>query len=132
MKPVCQPASIASISPRPPALILKHSHAHNLMFERFYSGKRVLVTGHTGFKGSWLALWLKKLGATVAGYATEPPTNPNLHSLIHQYVFSQEFIADIRDTAQLERALQSFRPDIIFHLAAQSLVRRSYEQPVDT
>jgi CDP-glucose 4,6-dehydratase len=102
------------------------------MFDRFYSGKRVLVTGHTGFKGGWISLWLRKLGATVAGYATPAPTNPNIHSIVHEHVFAQEFIADIRDVPQLQHALQSFKPDIIFHLAAQPLVRLSYEQPVET
>ncbi len=102
------------------------------MFADFYDGKRVLVTGHTGFKGSWLSLWLKKLGATVRGYSTEPPTNPNLHSLLASYSIAQEFMADIRDMSALREALEEFQPQIVFHLAAQSLVRRSYEQPVDT
>jgi len=98
----------------------------------FYRGKRVLVTGHTGFKGAWLSLWLHALGARVTGYALAPPTDPSLYDLgsIDQLVTS--VIADIRDSASLARALQSAAPEIIIHMAAQPLVRESYKNPVET
>lgn len=98
----------------------------------FYRGKSVLITGHTGFKGSWLALWLTQLGARVTGYALPPPTDPSLYDLggIDRLVTS--VIADIRDAGALTRTLQAAAPEIIFHLAAQPLVRASYQQPVET
>jgi CDP-glucose 4,6-dehydratase len=102
------------------------------MLQQFYTGKQVFVTGHTGFKGAWLSLWLKKLGAKVGGFANEVPTNPNLYSLIQKHAFEREFTADVRDYGQIQEALRAFQPEIIFHLAAQSLVRRSYEQPIET
>ena len=102
------------------------------MITDFWKNKRVFVTGHTGFKGSWLCLWLHRAGAQVTGYALEPPTDPSLYTAagIGRLVESQ--IADIRDAALLERAIAAARPEIVFHLAAQSTVRRSYELPVDT
>ena len=102
------------------------------MFGDFYAGKRVLVTGHTGFKGGWLSLWLKKCGATVAGFALEPSTTPNLHGLIQQHAFDHEFISDVRDISRVQEALRAFEPEVIFHLAAQPLVRRGYEQAHET
>lgn len=100
---------------------------------RFWEGKRVFVTGHTGFKGAWLCLWLTQLGAEVFGYALEPPTKPSLFSLarLHE-ALSAHFIADIREDQTLARAVQQARPEIIFHLAAQPLVRHSYAQPAET
>ncbi len=97
----------------------------------FWSGKRVIVTGHTGFKGSWLALWLASLGAEVTGYALAPPTDPALWDLLGLELIKSE-LADVRDVERLARAFQEFRPEIVFHLAAQSLVRLSYEDPVAT
>ncbi|HEX7859193.1 MAG TPA: CDP-glucose 4,6-dehydratase [Verrucomicrobiae bacterium] len=102
------------------------------MLIAFYSGKRILITGHTGFKGSWLALWLKKLGATVVGYSKPAPTDPNLYSVVREHAVTEEVIADINDARKLREAVARFQPDIIFHLAAQPLVRRSYVEPVET
>jgi CDP-glucose 4,6-dehydratase len=100
------------------------------MFGNIYSGKRVLVTGHTGFKGSWLALWLKKLGAEVAGYALPPPTQPSHFELTAPDINSVN--GCILDTEKLERIFIDFAPEIVFHLAAQPLVRLSYTQPAET
>ncbi|MBP2678052.1 MAG: CDP-glucose 4,6-dehydratase [Deltaproteobacteria bacterium] len=98
----------------------------------FWRGKRVFLTGHTGFKGSWLSLWLTKLGAEVFGYALAPPTTPNLYELARVNSLVKSTIADVRDAATLARALAAARPDVVFHLAAQSIVRESYRIPVDT
>lgn len=97
-----------------------------------YAGRRVLVTGHTGFKGSWLALWLKHLGAEVCGYALAPDTEPALYTLARVGHDIDSVYADVRDPATLQATLARFRPEIVFHLAAQSLVRASYRHPVDT
>lgn len=97
-----------------------------------YRGKRVLLTGHTGFKGSWLALWLKMLGADVHGYSLPAPTTPSLFGLLQldRYIVSET--ADIKDKARLESFMREVNPDIVFHLAAQSLVRESYNSPYET
>ncbi len=110
------------------------------MFNNIYSGKRVLITGHTGFKGSWLALWLKELGAEVIGYALQPPTDPNHFDLLtnhHTFSPSQlleivSIIGDIRDRERLIKVFCDYQPDIVFHMAAQPLVRYSYKNPVET
>lgn len=101
------------------------------MFNGHYAGKRILVTGHTGFKGSWLALWLQHLGAEVTGLSLDPDTTPAHWNLlrIHDAV---DHRVDIRDSAALHEKLAKAEPEIIFHLAAQPLVRRSYLEPVDT
>lgn len=98
----------------------------------FFSGKNVFVTGHTGFKGSWLSLWLNSLGARVTGYSLAPPTNPSLFELagIKELVRSHQ--ADIRERETLAKALCESKPDIVFHLAAQPLVRESYKIPAET
>ena len=99
----------------------------------FYAGKRVFLTGHTGFKGGWLSLWLQSMGAEVHGYALNPPTDPNVFTVARiGEGMASSVIADIRDADNLRKAMQVARPEIIFHLAAQSLVRNSYTQPIET
>src|SRR6185295_14380488 len=102
------------------------------MNSSFWNGKRVLITGHTGFKGSWLCLWLHSVGARVAGYALAPPTRPSLYELAGVDDLIDSTIADIRDLEALSRCLASFAPDVVFHMAAQSVVLSSYEDPVET
>jgi CDP-glucose 4,6-dehydratase len=100
------------------------------LFGGIYNNKRVLITGHTGFKGSWLALWLGKLGATVSGVALDPDTIPNHYELLDMSIKS--YIQDIRNQHQIKIIFKEADPQIIFHLAAQPLVRRSYEDPIGT
>ena len=99
-------------------------------FGGIYRQRKVLITGHTGFKGSWLAYWLIKIGATVCGYALNPPTNPNHFDLLKLDI--QSNIGDIRDLETLKGVLGHFKPEIVFHLAAQPLVRLSYREPRET
>lgn len=99
----------------------------------FWSDKRVFITGHTGFKGGWLALWLQAMGAKVHGYALNSPTDPGFFTVaeVGEGMANSE-IADIRDADKLRYAMQAARPEIVFHLAAQPLVRYSYAQPAET
>jgi CDP-glucose 4,6-dehydratase len=101
----------------------------NNYFRGVYKGKRILITGHTGFKGSWLSLWLKELGGDVIGYALEPPTKPNLFESINLKEKITHVIGDIRDEDYLTSVFDKYQPEFVFHLAAQPLVRRSYKEP---
>jgi CDP-glucose 4,6-dehydratase len=98
----------------------------------FWAGKRVFLTGHTGFKGSWTALWLQKMGARVTGFALAPPTSPALFDVAHVAAGMTSIIGDIRDREMLERALVGADPEVVIHMAAQPLVRASYDDPVGT
>jgi CDP-glucose 4,6-dehydratase len=97
---------------------------------QFWRGKRVFLTGHTGFKGGWMRLWLEKLGAEVTGFSLPPSTVPSFHELVQAGPAPEG--QDIRDAAALRAAVTACQPDVIFHLAAQALVRRSYDDPVET
>ncbi len=98
-------------------------------FKNAYKGKKVFITGHTGFKGSWLSLWLSYLGAEVTGYSLKPPTQPNMFEAIGLEQVIQSKIGDILDPKSLNLAIENCRPDFVFHLAAQPLVRLSYQEP---
>lgn len=98
----------------------------------FYKDKKILITGHTGFKGTWLALWLHTLGADVTGYALEPDTEPCLFTAIGLDSKINSVFGNILDNVKLEKVFNDFQPEIVFHLAAQPLVRRSYDEPVLT
>jgi CDP-glucose 4,6-dehydratase len=102
------------------------------LFNDFYKGRKVLITGHTGFKGSWLSMLLKWLGAEVYGYSLNPPTNPSLYELakLDELVFST--IGDIRDFKLLQKTLRAIKPEVVIHMAAQPLVRESYRNPRET
>ena len=99
---------------------------------QFWQGKKVFLTGHTGFKGGWLSLWLQEMGAQLTGYALSPPTDPSLFEIARVGEGMTSHIGDIRDAAQLQAAMQGARPDIVLHLAAQPLVRASYDDPLGT
>lgn len=102
------------------------------MNRRFWRDKKVLVTGHTGFKGSWLSLWLQSMGAHVVGYALDPPTRPSMFEIAGVAEGMTSVIGDVRDLGRLKSVFAEHRPEIVFHLAAQPLVRYSYEDPVET
>ena len=98
----------------------------------FWNGQKVFLTGHTGFKGGWLATWLLSMGAEVFGYALSPNTEPRLFDCLWPDGFPNGVFADIRDLAALKAAMTSFQPTVLFHMAAQPLVRLSYAEPIET
>ncbi len=100
--------------------------------QKFWQGKRVFLTGHTGFKGSWLSLWLSSLGAEVRGYSLSPTTSPSLFNEAKVGMFIDSQIGDIRNQGALHESMTTFNPDILFHMAAQPLVRYSYDAPIET
>ncbi|NQT23257.1 MAG: CDP-glucose 4,6-dehydratase [Candidatus Omnitrophica bacterium] len=102
------------------------------LFNDFYKNKKILITGHTGFKGSWFSLWLCRLGAEVIGYALEPPTEPSLFEICGLSKKLTSVISDIRQFDRLKDVLDKYQPEIVFHMAAQSLVRYSYKKPTMT
>jgi CDP-glucose 4,6-dehydratase len=100
--------------------------------EKFYKGKKVFVTGHTGFKGAWFITWLHLLGAEIKGYALPPESSESIYNIISPHVPHASIHADIRDKEKLQKEIIDFNPDFIFHFAAQALVRRSYNIPAET
>lgn len=111
---------------------LRESPVEDVVSADFWKGKTVLVTGHTGFKGGWLSLWLQALGAKVVGYALAPSTKPSLFEVARVGAGMASIIGDIGDHAKIEDAVATHRPQVVFHMAAQSLVRYSYASPVET
>lgn len=106
--------------------------ANGPLFGGVFEGRRVLVTGHTGFKGAWLTFWLLSLGAKVTGYSLEPPTEPSLFDELHLADKIDHHIGDVRDLGHLREVMAAAQPEIVLHLAAQALVRLSYDEPVET
>jgi len=100
------------------------------VFDSIYNGKRVLVTGHTGYKGSWLCQWLIKLGADIAGYSLAPQTNPNHFNVLAMEMKS--IINDLRDYQNLFKVFKEFKPEVVFHLGAQASVLVSYDESIET
>lgn len=114
-------------------MAVRFSAMENLVAPSAWGGRRVFVTGHTGFVGSWLALWLQEMGAVVSGYSLAPPTDPNLFGTANVAKgLAADTRADVRDAAHLASAMQRANPEVVFHLAAQPLVLESYRAPIDT
>ncbi len=103
-----------------------------MILNNFYKGKKVLITGHTGFKGAWLSLWLESLGAKVIGYSLKPKISPNLFELAEISSGIISIIGDVKDKDKMKEIIQEHKPEIIFHLAAQALVLEGYSNPIDT
>ena len=103
-----------------------------LTYRNFFKGKRVLITGHTGFKGSWLCLLLNYFGAKIYGYSLMPPTEPNMYEAARVNEIVESFTFDIRDREKVLKIFKSVKPEIVFHMAAQPLVLESYQYPVET
>ena len=99
---------------------------------KFFKNKKILITGHTGFKGSWLTFWLEKLGASISGISKDVPTNPSLFKVLNLKNKIIDHRLDIRNLSKLKKIVKKFKPDYVFHLAAQSLVKKSYEDPINT
>ncbi|MDO8343861.1 MAG: CDP-glucose 4,6-dehydratase [Cellvibrio sp.] len=118
----------STINPKPSAGVLNPQ----LSTSNFFQGKKVLVTGHTGFKGSWLSLWLQSMGAQVTGFALAPPTRPSLFEVADVGGGMTSVVGDIRDLAHLRAVFAEHQPEIVIHMAAQALVRYSYVEPVET
>ena len=102
------------------------------LFSGILKNKTVLVTGHTGFQGTWLSVWLKLLGSNVIGYALEPPTQPSLFETLSLEHDMKHIIGDLRDKEKLSNVINQNKPEIVFHLGAQALVRKSYDDPLET
>jgi CDP-glucose 4,6-dehydratase len=100
--------------------------------KNFWVGKKVFLTGHTGFKGSWMSLWLQSMDANIKGYSLEPDMKPNLYTVASVDTAMDSEIGDIRDLNQITKSMTDFNPDVLIHMAAQPLVRLSYQEPVDT
>jgi len=102
------------------------------MVKAFWEDRRVYITGHTGFKGSWMTLWLANLGARIHGYALEPESEPDLFSVARVSECVEHEVGDVRNLTQMESSVAEFKPEVVFHMAAQPLVRRSYANPIET
>ena len=98
----------------------------------FWKNKKILLTGHTGFKGSWLSIWLKKLGVELIGFSKDIPTKPSIFELAKVSEGMTSIIGDINDFSLIQKVIEKNKPEIVIHMAAQSLVRRSYENPIET
>ena len=127
------PSATSSTSKSSGAKEKPHGRPGNLLpTDDFWRNRRVFLTGHTGFKGGWMALWLSHLGATVRGYSLDPATSPSLFAAANIGSVVDDVRGDIRDAATLDRALSDFAPEVVFHMAAQPLVRYSYQDPIGT
>ncbi len=113
-------------------MAVRFGAVEDLEMKSFWEGKKVFLTGHTGFKGAWLSIWLDHLGARLTGYALKPPTDPSLFELCRLNARMRSVIADIRDAGRLRRAVLEAAPEIVIHMAAQPLVRESYRAPAET